>query len=148
MKKALFVLLALGLGATFSVASQYESLIKDIGAAGAAGGAALGIGWIHFIFWGKIMAFLLPVILILGYYAMKMEQKDRGVWKLIGFGLASLVVGALFVVGFASVEQNTYTKDGCSGAVAKAYLQDAVQTALSGGTHQFGTQIRGTGCFE
>jgi len=131
-------------------ANNYENTLNEIGQAAATGGGALGIAWVHGIFWAKIAAFIVPVLLVIGFYMMKLEAKDQGLWKGIGMGFVGIVVGALFVMGLVAVESKTYAQPNCVGKVAIAYLSDSVLKglgAVTGTEHQFGTRIRATNCF-
>lgn len=146
VKKILF-LMALSFSAVFA-ATDYSSLVGQIGAGAGAGGAAVGIAWIHATFWGKIFAFLLPVGVIFTIYMMKLESKDRGWGKLTAFSMVGIVIGILFYTALLNVEDALYTKDGCATQVSKAYLQDAVRTGLNPSTAKFGDKILATGCFN
>jgi len=150
MKKKVkyFLMLLIALSSSTAMAGDYSNQLQNFGQAGGFVGGSLGIILPHVIFWMPIGGFLAITGMVVGFYFMKFEQKDRGVGKTILFSLVGLIAGVITYTLIAQAENGLFdsSKTDCSTKVIKAYIKDSVKMSQPG--YKFGTAILATGCFN
>ena len=141
-------MLTLALSSSMAMAGDYDPQLQHFGEAGGFIGGSLGVMLPHIIFWMPVGGFIVITGMIIGFYFMKFEQKDRGVGKTVLFSFVGLIVGVIAYTLIAQAENGLFddTKTDCSTKVIKAYIKDSVKMSQPG--YKFGTAILATGCFN
>ncbi len=138
MKKSIF-LVPLAAVSIFA-SSSGTNVINNIGNGASTAGAVGGLMLVYATAIVPVIMFVIAFGAIVGFYMMKFEQKDRGLWKTIGAIFAGLIVG--YLLHYASYKVfDSFWGTGKSVQISRAFYKDIVVKALNP-SQPFGTNIR------
>ncbi|OGS70686.1 MAG: hypothetical protein A3F91_09235 [Flavobacteria bacterium RIFCSPLOWO2_12_FULL_35_11] len=145
MKKIIVSVVALSAGL---LAAEDVSVLTGLNESGGLAGGALGIGFVHAVFWVPILGFIIAAGAVIGFYFKQFKQKEDGLYKTLGSIVLGIVVGVMVYAGVLKIVDGVMQKDACGKAIVTAYLQDSIAKGLNPGSHTFGTKIGEVSCLQ
>ncbi|MDQ1340887.1 MAG: hypothetical protein QG567_2045 [Campylobacterota bacterium] len=145
MKKIILFLAATAVALS---ATEDVSVLTGLNESGGLAGGALGIGFVHAVFWVPILGFIVAAGAVVGFYFKQFKQKEDGLYKTLGSIILGVVIGVMVYAGALKVVDGIMQKPACGKTIVTAYLQDSIAKGLNPANHTFGTKIGEVACLQ